>query len=192
MSDTSATDSQNNSNSEDLIDFDSDVSNSNRDEVDSEDVVSNSGVGRNETEGVNVNVEVDSIHHIPPELARANFKSLRQLYSINIDDLEIYRVDSRFFDLLGDSTSTLICEGQLKAGMRLPFSKLVCDVLNFFEKTPIQMSSSFWTVMMIFEALNNLPDWSICLGDIVAYYHCVGGRSGDFVASLNKRHGMGT
>ncbi|KAF5192867.1 hypothetical protein FRX31_017546 [Thalictrum thalictroides] len=82
MSDTSATDSQNDSNGEDPIVFDSDVSISNRDEMNvdnCEDNVSSSGVGRNETEGVSVAVEVDSIDHIPPELARTNFKSIRQL-----------------------------------------------------------------------------------------------------------------
>ncbi|KAF5207153.1 hypothetical protein FRX31_003260, partial [Thalictrum thalictroides] len=103
----------------------------------------------------------------------------------------MYRVGDRFYDLGGDASSMLICEGQLKAGMRFSLSKFVCDVLNYIERSPIQMSSSFWTIMLIFEELNKRHKYNICLGDVMSYFRCVGRRSGDYVASLNKQAKMG-
>ncbi|KAF5178303.1 hypothetical protein FRX31_032110, partial [Thalictrum thalictroides] len=180
----SATDSQNCSGGDDIYE-DSDVS------ISSEENVDKSGDISGVRDDVNNEDEVNSSLHVSPEQARKAFQSIRNLYKIKIPELEIYKVDSRFYDLSGDSTSILICEGQLKAGLRLPLSKLVCDVLNYFDRCPIQMSSSFWTIMMIFEELNEHHGYNICLGDIAAYYRCVGGRSGDFVSSLNKQSRMG-
>ncbi|KAF5183366.1 hypothetical protein FRX31_027047, partial [Thalictrum thalictroides] len=45
--------------------------------------------------------------------------------------------------------------------------------------------------MMIFDELNKRNHYNIFLGDMVDYYRYVGGCSGDYIASLNKRPGMG-
>ncbi|KAF5186995.1 hypothetical protein FRX31_023418 [Thalictrum thalictroides] len=65
--------------------------------------------------------------------ARAVFPDIREAYNIKIEGLEMYRVESMFFDLGGDATSILICEGQSKVGMRLPLSKFFYDVLIFID-----------------------------------------------------------
>ncbi|KAF5203369.1 hypothetical protein FRX31_007044 [Thalictrum thalictroides] len=123
--------------------------------------------------------------------ARVAFQYISDAYNIKITDLEMFRIGSRFYYLGGDTTPTMICEGQLKDGMRLPLLKFLCDVLNFFDRTPIHMSSSFWTIMLIFEKLNKLPRYNICLGDVVVYYRCFVGHSGDYVTSLKKQTGIG-
>ncbi|KAF5196845.1 hypothetical protein FRX31_013568 [Thalictrum thalictroides] len=59
--------------------------------------------------------EVDSNEYTSPEQARIAFPSIRSAYNIKIKDLEMYRVEDRFYDLGGDATSTLFCEGSASA-----------------------------------------------------------------------------
>ncbi|KAF5192708.1 hypothetical protein FRX31_017703, partial [Thalictrum thalictroides] len=134
MSD-SATDSQNVSDRENVYEGSDASSNGEVSVSNNEDEIEVSSIN---VDDINFDNEVDSSEHISPEQARVAFPNIRIAYNIKIADLEIYRVEDRFYDLGGDATSTLICEG-----------------------------------------------------DVMAYFRCVGGRSGDYVASLNKQAKMG-
>ncbi|KAF5192570.1 hypothetical protein FRX31_017844 [Thalictrum thalictroides] len=69
-----------------------------------------------------------------------SFHDIRCKYQITAKRIEMDEVDKNLPDA-DDEHSILILEGQLRAGARLPLSKFVCDVLNHYDKAPINMST---------------------------------------------------
>ncbi|KAF5197139.1 hypothetical protein FRX31_013274 [Thalictrum thalictroides] len=92
----SATDSQNVSVRDDTYEG-SDVSMSSENEMDNS--VDISEVREKNVVDRNNEDEVDSCLHVSPEQARKAFQSIRNLYRIEVPELEMYKVDSRFYDL---------------------------------------------------------------------------------------------
>ncbi|KAF5203767.1 hypothetical protein FRX31_006646, partial [Thalictrum thalictroides] len=117
---------------------------------------------------------------------RRAFPKIKARFQIFSKRIEIYEAKGRLLDI-DDDRSTLIMEGQLKAGLRLPFSKFVCDVLNHYQKAPINMSSGFWHALRIIEDLETKLNYDIDVGDIVSFFELKASRTDDETYSLCKR-----
>ncbi|KAF5184916.1 hypothetical protein FRX31_025496, partial [Thalictrum thalictroides] len=86
-----------------------------------------------------------------------------------------------------DDHFMLLLEGQLKAGARLPLSKFVCDVLNHYNKAPINMASSFWHAMRIMDELRSMFHYNIEVADVISFFFMKPCRGDDGTFFLTKR-----
>ncbi|KAF5175340.1 hypothetical protein FRX31_035073, partial [Thalictrum thalictroides] len=95
---------------------------------------------------------------------RRSFPEIRCRYQIVSKRIEMSLVDKNIPDV-DDDHSILLLEGQLKSGARLPLSKFVCDVLNNYNKAPINMASSFWHAMRVMDELRSMFHYNIEVAD---------------------------
>jgi hypothetical protein len=103
-----------------------------------------------------------------------NYPELREEYGLDvIPDLEIRNLN---LDILSPSyrpnnpMSVVFTLTQFKAGLRLPVSDLVVDLLNTIKRAPCQMNGNFWRNMRVIDLLNEKKGYKIRVADIIGHF----------------------
>ncbi|KAF5200677.1 hypothetical protein FRX31_009736 [Thalictrum thalictroides] len=100
-----------------------------------------------------------------------NYPEVRSSYGLTaIPNLEI-----RFpqVDLLSPSYSpnnpysVVFTLMQFRAGLRLPLSDLVVELLNTIRRAPCQMNGNFWRNMRVIDLLNQNNEYQITVADVL-------------------------